>query len=489
MLYLYLDKNQIKVLAAKKSLFTQYSIGTYEKKFQAELLKNGKPANMDVIASAIKEVVQHITAIKDKQVFLILPQESFGFIRFDVPGNIASTAIDSFIKDKLKTEYPNQTSGLFYDYFYAESETQKTVNLFTIDLETASKLQEILRLLDMELVTLIPQSLAFYKLFEKTLRKGKVENILYAKYEKDQLDSMLFDSFGLLEDKEEQHKLSSSKTAEQILKQKSSDLEKKNKKINRLILSGSNSETVRQDTFTKEVGMWTNPLKRIIPQFYQDYLKLLITPESKPFSLLEYDVCFGAFIFSLENRNFAPMRKKYMVNVFAREPFQQQKVSAVASPRRRIGIPKEIFLFIASFVISFGLFSLFSKNSLHISLPQFVKKAEPTVIPTVPPPTPTPTPSVARNELKVKILNGSGTAGKASEVKDILKDKNYQELVTANADNFDYKQTEIAIKQSKMDAKAYIVEDLKDYVGNPKITTLKDTETADIVITIGQDFK
>lgn len=488
MLYLYLDKNQIKLLAAKKSLFTQYSIGTYEKKFQVDLLKNGKPSNMDVIASAIKEVVQHIATIKDKQVFLILPQESFGFIRFDVPGNIAATAIDSFIKDKLKTEYPQETTGLYYDYFYAENEVQKTVNLFTIDMETASKLQEILRLLDMELVTLIPQSLAFYKLFEKTLRKGKVENILYAKYEKDQLDSMLYDSFGLLESKEEQHKLSSSKTAEQILKQKSTDLEKKNKKINRLILSGSNSETVRQDTFTKDVGMWTNPLKRIIPQFYQEYLKLLITPESKPFSLLEYDMCFGAFIFSLENRNFAPMKKKYMVNVFARESFQQQKVSS-SPARRRVGIPKEIFLFIASFVVSFGLFSLFSKTNLHISLPQIMKRAEPTVVPTVPPPTPTPTPSVSRNELKIKILNGSGTAGKASEVKDILKDKDYQEIVTANADSFDFKQTEIAIKEAKMDAKIYVTEDLKDYVPNPKITTLKDTETADVVITIGQDFK
>lgn len=495
MFYLYLGKSQIKLLAAKKSLFSQYSIGTYEKKFQVDLLKNGKPANMDVIASAIKEVVQHITTIKDKQVFLILPEEAFGFIRFDVPGNIAPAAIDSFIKDKLKTEYPQETNGLFYDYFYVESETQKTVSLFTVDMETAAKLQEILRLLDLELVTMIPQSLAYFKVFEKTLRKGKVENILYAQYEKDQLDTMLYDSFGLLEGKEETYKLGGSKTAEQILKQKSADLEKKGKKINRLILSGSISETVRQDTFTKDVGMWTNPLKRILPQFYQEYLKMLITPEAKPFSLLEYDVCFGAFIFSLENRTFSPMKKKYTVNVFAREPYREQRtpVMATTAPSmgtaRRRGIPKEIFLFIASFVVSFGLFTIFSKTNLHLSMPSIGKKVEPTAVPTVALPSPTPTPSIQRSDLKIKILNGSGTAGKASEVKDILKGKNYQEIVTGNADNFDYTQTEIAIKKGKNDAKMYLLEDLKDYLSNAKITTLADTETADVVITIGSDFK
>jgi hypothetical protein len=450
---------------------------------------------MDVIASAIKEVVQHITTIKDKQVFLILPEEAFGFIRSDVPGNIAPSAIDSFIKDKLKTEFPQETSGLYYDYFYVESETQKTVSLFTINMETASKLQEILRLLDLELVTLIPQSLAYFKVFEKTLRKGKVENILYAQYEKDQLDTMLYDSFGLLEGKEEMYKLGGSKTAEQILKQKSTELEKKGRKINRLILSGSISETVRQDTFTKDVGMWTNPLKRILPQFYQEYLKMLITPDSKPFSLLEYDVCFGAFIFSLENRTFSPLKKKYAINVFAaREPFREQRVPSMAaapamSSQRRRGIPKEIFLFIASFIVSFGLFSLFSKTNLHLSLPSVIKKAEPTVVPTVALPSPTPTPSIKRSDLKIKILNGSGTAGKASEVKDILKDKGYQEIVTGNADNFDYTQTEIAIKKDKADARMYVLEDMKDYLSNAKITTLADTETADVVITIGSDFK
>ena len=37
-----------------------------------------------------------------------------------------------------------------------------------------------------------------------------------------------------------------------------------NVSLNRIILSGAGSEKFRQDLFTKEIGVWTNPLKKII---------------------------------------------------------------------------------------------------------------------------------------------------------------------------------------------------------------------------------
>jgi len=171
MLYLYIDNNQIKLLAAKKSLFSQYSIGSFEKKFQVDLIKNGKVANIDVLASAVKEVLQNTPAVKDKQVQLILPQDTFKFLRVEVPSDIAPSAIDSFIKDKITTSFPQNTNDLYYDYFIIENGPQKVLSLFTVETETVAKYQEMLKLLDLELQNLMPETLAYFKLFEKTLRR------------------------------------------------------------------------------------------------------------------------------------------------------------------------------------------------------------------------------------------------------------------------------------------------------------------------------
>ena len=130
------------------------------------------------------------------------------------------------------------------------------------------------------------------------------------------------------------------------------------------------------------------------------------------------------------------------------------------------------------------------KTSIRLPFPILQKPPEQKVIPTAEPPSPTPTPSFIREELKIKVLNGSGTKGKASVVKDILKEKKYLEIVTGNADNFDYNVTEIQVKKSKKEAANYILEDLKDYTHQPAVSEdLEEKELPDVVIIVGQDFK
>jgi hypothetical protein len=489
MIYLHVDKNQVKLFSAKKSLFGQYSVDSFEKKFQVDLLKNGTVANIDILASAIKEILQNTPSVKDRHVYLILPQEAFHFVRTEVPNDIAAAAIDSFVKDKLRATFAQNTGTLLYDYFFIENGSQKCISLYAIESAVATKYQETVRLLDLEIKALLPESLAFFKLFEKTLRVGKVENILYGKYEKDFFFSYLFDSFGLLEEERSEHKLGATKKIEQLLKLRGEDLEKKSRKINRLILSGSVSDTIRQDTFTKETGMWTNPLKKIVLQFYGEYVKMLLPADGKPLSLLEFDVCLGAFIFSVENKDFSPLKRTYSAEVQVDEPLHarpQFKLPALPA----IGVPKEVLLFAASFIVSFGIFSLVGKTSIRLPFPILQKPPEQKVIPTAEPPSPTPTPSFIREELKIKVLNGSGTKGKASVVKDILKEKKYLEIVTGNADNFDYNVTEIQVKKSKKEAANYILEDLKDYTHQPAVSEdLEEKELPDVVIIVGQDFK
>ncbi len=476
MIYLFLDKNQIKLLSLKKSIVNQYECDSFEKKYQNDLLIKGKITNIDLVASAIKEAISSVSKKNiDKEVVLILPQESFSFFRCQIPADLAPSAITSFIKDKARVELTTNIDTNLYDYFVEQGLFEKQINFFSIEEATAVQFAETLKLIDLKLTMILPEALAYFKLFEKTLRKEKKEKIFYAIYDKDLIRGYLYDSSGLIDKNRWESSLKESEPIEPILKQKTSELEKAGHKLNRLIISGEKSNNIRQDTFTKEVGAWTNPLKKIIPNFYEDYLKMFFNHDKKPFPFLNFDVCFGAFVFTKENNRFLVVKRKGGPNL--------------SLPK--IGLPKkEVFIFLASFILSFVLFIFLSKLNLNLS---FLKRITPTntnkVTPTAALPTTIPTPSFTRESLKIKVLNGSGTVGKASEVKDILKEFGYGEILTGNADSFDFSITEIRVKKDKAEAATMIKNDLKDYTTSFKQSLLDDTEAADLVLTIGKDFK
>jgi len=490
MLYIYIGQHVIKALHVNKSLLGQYSVQQTEKKFSVQLLKAGKVAHTDIVASAIKEVVSHLTggAAKEKQISLILPQDAFYFFRSEVPNDMASSAVSSFMKEKARSVLPAHLDNVYYDFVGAENETKRMVSLYAIEESTIQGYKDTLQLVDMQLVSLLPDTLSYYKLFEKTLRKGKIEHILYGLYEEDSISAYLFDSFGLLEKESFVAKLEQGKGVEIPLKKIGAEYEEKHLKINRLILSGTLSDSVRQDTFTKDVGIWTNPLKRILPHFYADYLKMLVPIDTNPFPILQFDVCFGALIFAIENRGFSLLKNTFSPSLAVMGQSMQKKSFVMPTFR----FSKEILLFIASFGGSFLIFTLLTQSpaGFNMRLPNFMAKAKPTAAPTMAPlPTATPTPEIKKDTTKVKILNGSGTPGKAGEVKTVMKDKGYQDIVTANADTFDFKITEIAVKKGNEHLGSLVKTELADYVADAKITVLGDKEQADVVVTVGTDFK
>ncbi len=481
MLYLYVNKNEIKLLYLKKSLLGQYESAYYEKTHTINL-QDGKNVNIDLFASAVKEAITLISssASRDREIQLVLPQDAFHFLRADVPADIAPSAVSSFINDKARAQLMIDLDTCAYDYLVEEKDTGKQVLFFAMNLQLIQMYQEALKLLNLQLSGIIPEILAYYKLFEKTLRKDKKEYIMYVVYEKEHIHGYAYDTFGPLEkDKIEGH-ITASKPIEDQLKKYALAMEEEGKKVNRLILSGNDSESIRQDTFTKHVGVWTNPLKRIIPQFYQEYLKILVTQPNQAIPFLQFDVCIGAFIFSLENKYFSFFKKKLKMP-------PSSVTTSPSRPPRRFPL-KEISIFVGSSLLTFGvLMGVMRSNAKLPDLSKFTTKAPtPTAIPKE---TATPTPSVAREDVKVKILNGSGIAGKASIIKDSLQKAGYGEILTGNADNFDYQTTEIQIKKSKSGISPVIKNDLKDFSSKPKITTLAENETADVIIIIGADVQ
>ncbi len=488
MIYIHIESHQIKILALKKSLLGQYEVTTFEKKHETELLNEGKVVNVDVLASAIKEGITHANALSDKEVVLVLPHASFGFMKVDVPSDIANAAIATFVQDKALATMQLDLSTSYTNYIVKNVGAQKQVSFYAIDLATIDSYNEALSLLGLKAQSIIPETLAIFKLFEKTLRQEKKENIWYVSYSGSDLSGYLFDSGGPTPQAQWKEKLAEGQKIEEVMKEQTDRFETDGTKLNRIILSGNASDSVRQDTFTKAVGAWTNPLKRIIPNFYDIYLKTLVIPTGTTFPILSFDVCFGAFVFMQENKEFQLLKN----------PPKTAKGKGLSLSMPKVPLfRKELLIFLVAFGLSFGAFfavSRMSNTSLKlptITLPAISNpfarvKPTPTTAPTA---TPTPTPSYEKETLRVKILNGAGTPGIASTAKKLLSDGGFKEIVTANADNYDYTTTVYQVKKKFKGVEIDLTAALDGSVSKPKIETLDDEDTSDVIVILGSDFK
>lgn len=501
MVYLFLGKNNIKVIGMTKTLLGQYTVAHFAKTHSSPFVVDGALQSTDLIAGAVKEALSSAqpAPLTDREISLTLPQELFTFGRYTIPSDISPSALMPFVHDKARTDMKLHLENVHIDYLIVTRETVQTVFIYAIDKSIFDSLKGTLSLIQLKIQRIIPETLAYYTLFEKTLRNDKKEFVLYANYESHDAYAYLYDSAGLLKEKRfefgEDFKTDMHATVVA--------LEQENTKLNRLILSGTESRSVRQDLFTKDVGAWTNPLEKIIDNFYKDYLKMIIPQENGSLSVLQYDVCFGTFIFIEEHKEFTLMNggasSQSSSFSFSRPKPAQQSMQNPAgrSIMREIFNLKTLGIFALSFAISFGI--MYGGSYLKASgwkipaLPQLSEKmaSKPTPKPTVKPvKTPTPTPEIDRATLKVKVLNGGGVPGKAGEVKTILQDAGYTDIVTANADAFDFAKTEVQLSKKATDALPLIKKDLADYVKIVDAKTISDTdETADIIITIGEDFQ
>ncbi len=493
MLYIKLSDRQVKVFALKKTLLGQYEVDFYEKTHETPLMEHGKVQNVDILASAVKEALSHVTENQEKDVYLILPQDSFEFLRADVPTDIAPTAVAAFVQDKARAQLSLDMDASYSSYIVRHSDSSNKVSFYAISQSAVDGFSETLNLLGYKLASIIPETLAVFKLFDKTLRREKLETILYVSYQKDHVEGYLYDSNGLVTPEKWSKPITDKQSIEQALKSYVDELGEKSIKLNRIILSGESSEGVRQDTFTKDVGVWTNPLKRIIPNFYEEYVKMLVVQPDKPFPILSFDICFGSFLFATENKEFQLLKK----NGSSSSRVSAPPAYAGGGGGRSFAIPKTALLFLLAALVTAGVVFGVMKSGIisgaSVSLPSLTKPTPiPTAVPSTPTPEPSPTPAYEKSEVKIKVLNGSGTKGLASEAKQQVLDAGYEEVLTGNADSFDFKVTEIEVKKEFApvadDLKKAFADSIKD-TDAIKVTTLDDDNTSDVIITLGADFK
>jgi hypothetical protein len=114
-----------------------------------------------------------------------------------------------------------------------------------------------------------------------------------------------------------------------------------------------------------------------------------------------------------------------------------------------------------------------------------VKEPIPTIKPTIAP-TPTPILKINPEDIRIKILNGSGMPGQAGKLAGNLKNIGFEVLETGNADRFDYKKTEVHYKKGEKQKADFLIKNLTDYkVGTPE-ASLKEDNSADVEIIIGE---
>lgn len=161
------------------------------------------------------------------------------------------------------------------------------------------------------------------------------------------------------------------------------------------------------------------------------------------------------------------------------------EISVHRKPRMRPIILWAITLIIASLVVG-GIIMIASGKSG--SFPSIM--ATPTPTPTNSP-SPTPTPDLSnldRSTLAVQVLNGSGVAGTAGKMKDLLEEKGYTVENTGNADNYDYETTEILVKAGSVAYLVLLEEDLQEsYSLGTSTATLADDVPYDVRIVVGKE--
>lgn len=118
------------------------------------------------------------------------------------------------------------------------------------------------------------------------------------------------------------------------------------------------------------------------------------------------------------------------------------------------------------------------------------KAAETTPLPTTettPTPTPTPEKELDLTEYTIQVQNGSGTAGQAGAVDEILQAEGFNQADTTNADSYDYQDTEVQLKKNTPKAVYETIEralnsDYNVILGD----ALEEDSRFDIIITVGQ---
>lgn len=155
------------------------------------------------------------------------------------------------------------------------------------------------------------------------------------------------------------------------------------------------------------------------------------------------------------------------------------------------GSKKWLFLPLGVLLVAAGLVYMY-RDSIGEQLQSYgVATASPSPSPVAeasPSPTPSPEPEIAREDYKVRVLNGTLQSGYAGKLADMLKEKGWQIDKTGNATNSATPTSYIRSKPASVGAINALIKDLSGEIqAASSSSALKSTDTADLEVVIGKE--
>jgi len=142
----------------------------------------------------------------------------------------------------------------------------------------------------------------------------------------------------------------------------------------------------------------------------------------------------------------------------------------------KLGIIILVIILIVTGVLFFFLFNSTSKKA-----PIETKKT--TIEPTKAP----EKAQINRSEWTLEVLNGSGVAGLAAKAAAKLTEQGYTVVKTGNADNQDYKKSELFVSENMQSKAQLLIDDLKDSYGFTEVKAVLKDSTASARIILGAE--
>lgn len=170
-------------------------------------------------------------------------------------------------------------------------------------------------------------------------------------------------------------------------------------------------------------------------------------------------------------------------------PVEEKREETLAASSPSQVYTRETTLHVSRIVLIMAIL-VFGLLALGAGIVSLNHQTTPPPVAEIPTATPTPTavPTVTKDQLNVKVLNGTGTAGQAGKVKTILEGLSFKNITTDNADTTDATDTTVALSDRvSQDTQKEVVQALEKTFA--KVTTQKAgaDSTDDITVTTGTE--
>ena len=529
-----ISDSSIEALSLKKSLIGKTKVSSSGRvELEQGIVKNGEILNIEKLTRKISELV------KKGKINFTLPDLRTFTCRVQLASDIAVSALEPFLKEKILEIVPYDFEELVYDFkIVNETEKAKEILFLAVPAKILAGYFNTFKALKLTPLFAVSESLTAFEIFRETVVKDEV--LLYIDIGSQTSTLSFFDRFGpfltLNEPVETKLLKKEVKKAVSFLK------EKHEKEVKRVILGGGGSLEINGDVFSKEIEIWTTKVDKILEDklkktslhfnvgdlpsaLFINVLGLsLLSQKKEALNLLKKSKDLSMKLEEQKTKEKLEKEKKKEEDQ-EKEKGSEEGIKEVKKEEEETGEEKKdkkskekelekeeeqgkteekpvlskllgsllklkwlLVIIIVSLLTFSGIYFFVKKSSVKETEEQTLS-----ILPTVQPVTeedePTLTPEITRENFKIKILNGSGIAGKAGEVAEILEELGYEIVETGNADSFDYEETVIQVKEEKEELFSDLTNDLKnDYtVSSEENLLAEEKEGIDAVVIVGMD--